>query len=204
MPPVTPCHDRHGGARFIWAPCVFPPSGERSPRGAPSWRFLAPRPCSPLFGIPSGFVRRPHSPHRVIWPGGPGPGASAGSVAAATASTGQPRPGSPYGIASRKLPSWARLERYINDLHREVKRALRYVSILDMPLNCGYAVSDGRPQDRSPHEPNDTEGSRLSLRSSRLRARRHNATTASQVAASFTATRGAPVALRRLLCSFRS
>src|SRR5215470_6920241 len=71
---------------------------------APSWRFLAPRPCSPLFGIPSGCVRRPHSPHRVIWPGGPGPGASAGSVAAATASTGQPRPGSALRDRLAKAP----------------------------------------------------------------------------------------------------
>src|SRR5215813_11969667 len=41
---------------------------------------------------------------RVIWPGGPGPGASAGSVAAATASTGQPRPGSALRDRLAKAP----------------------------------------------------------------------------------------------------
>src|SRR5215468_7215914 len=34
----------------------------------------------------------------------------------------------PYGIASRKLPSWARLGRYINDLHDAVNENLTQCS----------------------------------------------------------------------------
>src|SRR5262245_51920699 len=115
----------------MWAPCV-PTAGKRSPLGAPSWRFLAPRPCSPLFGIPSGFVRRPHSPY--------GPYCPEDRVLGPPQARLQPQPhppdshglAPPYGIASRKLPSWARLGRYINDLQPRVKLYLRFASDPDM------------------------------------------------------------------------
>src|SRR5215475_1446329 len=95
---------------------------------APSWRFLAPRPCSPLFGIPSGFVRRPHSPYGSYGP--------EDRVLGPPQARLQPQPhppdshglAPPYGIASRKLPSWARLGRYINDLHSERKLTMQCVA----------------------------------------------------------------------------
>src|SRR5215471_10336051 len=46
----------------------------------------------------------------------------------------------PYGIASRKLPSWARLGRYINDLRPEVNNILSIRSHL--------RIVDNMPQTR--------------------------------------------------------
>ena len=127
MPPVTPCHDRHGGARFIWAPCVFPTVGRNARlsalhRGDFWLPARAPR-CSGFPPVSCGdLIRRigSYGPEdRVLGP----PQARL-----------QPQPhppdshglAPPYGIASRKLPSWARLGRYINDLQPVVTLYLRF------------------------------------------------------------------------------
>ena len=68
--PGSARHDRRAGA-VLSAPSVLK-RGERPPLGAPPWRFCGPGLCSPLSGIPSAIVRRPHTTHGSSLPGGPG------------------------------------------------------------------------------------------------------------------------------------
>ena len=68
--PGSARHDRRAGV-VLSTPSVLK-RGERPPLGAPPWRFCGPGLCSPLSGIPSAIVRRPHTTHGSSLPGGPG------------------------------------------------------------------------------------------------------------------------------------
>src|SRR6266481_1829021 len=87
--PGSARHDRRAGV-VLAAPSVLK-RGERPPLGAPPWRFCGPGLCSPLSGIPSAIVRRPHTTHGSSLPGGPGLAGLPWGFAAANLTLGQPQ-----------------------------------------------------------------------------------------------------------------